>query len=189
MVLFKLFVKCVPGKSTFPTSKIFSDARLRYGFDQTFAFTARRFLPAEASPFISDFTHRHMITGLPVLTALQLALPSSLKLGEHSGLVLITGNGSLTTFHWSHPTRRPFTDVPLMQYPKCKTFRSYHRVKAQPEADSVTWVCRAPVGNDFCHETQAFTRRKEVEILKSEDRGFWEFRRVEPGSSLAGCLI
>jgi hypothetical protein len=168
--------------------EVAADNIFRYQFEHTFAFTARRFLATEASTLISDFVQRVYIHGSPTIFTLTIVLPNCLKLGEHSGLVLISPDGTITSFTWAHKTRRPFGGLPRFQCSRCKCFRSYHRVKREVMPGVVTWMCKGTLAGESCRAVQAFAQRAGVRILNVEGRGCWELRSLPAGESVAGFM-
>lgn len=98
-------------------------------FKQIFSFTAERFQPAWASPFIANFAVSHYIEDSKFPESIPILLESAQRLGPTSNVIMIAQDPLCTTklisqrYYWVHKFRAPYGQALPTACPECLCFR------------------------------------------------------------------
>ncbi|KAF9239172.1 hypothetical protein BU15DRAFT_74861 [Melanogaster broomeanus] len=109
-----------------------------YGFSAAIAFDALRLQPLVTWPFLVHLTEAVFIEGHAIDDAVPHALAQSTRLGQHSGVYIMTSAPAAssnlrvlntTKYIWSHRDYRPWGNPLPLQCPQCGTPQQWVRSK------------------------------------------------------------
>ncbi|KIK80061.1 hypothetical protein PAXRUDRAFT_65312, partial [Paxillus rubicundulus Ve08.2h10] len=170
------------------------DAVGRFRFSSTIAFDAPRFQPFMTWPFLVRIIEATFVEGHAIEAAVPHALAYSGRLGQHTGVYIMTPCPTslatqqvihTTKYVWSHRNHRPWGETLPLQCPQCGALKMWS--PARYVSGTYIFHCRHPrCGRDavtgaFVKKavTYKFKKPDNVEVLSKGKTDAWAWLRMQ----------